>query len=726
LTRLRSAYHDPGLLSLRRAARVAVVVPIALALGYVVLDNVQTALFAAFGAFAPLVFAHFGGPPWPRARAYAVTMLAGAVLVVLGTALTDELIPATIGAFAVGLGVRIAATFGGYVEGAGLTLILAYVLAVTVAVPFDEVTWRLIGWLGAGVLVTLAAVTLWPRYERANMMRCAADACRALAAAALDPARVPAAIDSVERFRDVCAHTPNRPAGPSARDRALILVIDQLFRLGAYIRGVASAGDDRLVAQIGATLEATADRLDGGDAVPDLLEIERAREAHREQIGDQVGSMLAAGAPVDDVIDRLDSSFGPRLASYAAMSAATNTLILTGEAVPPNDEFEIPPDAPPPPNLGETIRFGIRELRHQFVSSSPRFQDAVRGAIGIAIAVFIAIAAALGHAFWVVLGTLAVLRSNAAGTGRTAVQAILGTTVGFIAGSALMLSIGTGETGLWIALPITVFLAGYCPTAIHFVVGQAAFTVFVVVLFNLVDPVGWEVGLVRVEDVAIGATVSLVVGVLVWPRGGREALRRSAAAAYRTGASYLEDGFHLIANGRLGRDREADRIALAAATHRSVDSLRQHLGEPGAHLPENVWRMLLVGPRHLRAAGDSTARLASRYAIPVNGAAPRLAEPAGQLGARYVALGDALDAGSPDAARATVAGADGHPAVAAREQVKAALERWRGSPDREARDTALVLAWARDWMLLLEAVADDVANPVAALAASAAEPWWRR
>ena len=41
------------------------------------------------------------------------------------------------------------------------------------------------------------------------------------------------------------------------------------------------------------------------------------------------------------------------------------------------------------------------------------------------------------HGFWVVLGTLSVLRTNAASTGATAFKAITGTVAGFVVGSAL-------------------------------------------------------------------------------------------------------------------------------------------------------------------------------------------------------------------------------------------------------------------------------------------------
>lgn len=89
-------------------------------------------------------------------------------------------------------------------------------------------------------------------------------------------------------------------------------------------------------------------------------------------------------------------------------------------------------------------------------------------------AVAIADLSGVKHGFWVVLGTLSVLRTSASATGATAWRGLAGTVVGFVVG---------------------------------------------VVLFNLLAPVGWKVGLLRIEDVAIGCAVSFAVGVLLWPRG---------------------------------------------------------------------------------------------------------------------------------------------------------------------------------------------------------------
>ncbi len=145
------------------------------------------------------------------------------------------------------------------------------------------------------------------------------------------------------------------------------------------------------------------------------------------------------------------------------------------------------------------------------------FRNAVRGAIGLAIAVAIAEITDAQHGFWVVLGTMSVLRSSAFGTGATTVRAVGGTAVGVVIASAIMLAVADHTALLWLLLPLGVFVSGIAPSMISFVAGQAAFSVTVIMLFNIVQPVGWKVGLTRIEDVAIGCGVSIVVGVLFWP-----------------------------------------------------------------------------------------------------------------------------------------------------------------------------------------------------------------
>ncbi len=173
-----------------------------------------------------------------------------------------------------------------------------------------------------------------------------------------------------------------------------------------------------------------------------------------------------------------------------------------------------------------------RRLTSHLSFRSVWFRNALRGAVGLALAVAVVEIAAVEHGFWVVLGTLSVLRSNALGTGATALRAIGGTTVGFLVGSAIIIGIGDQSVVLWVLLPLAVLVSGVAPLMISFAAGQAGFTLVVVILFNIIDPTGWKLGLTRIEDVAIGCGVSIVVGLLFWPRGATAALGRAMSAAF--------------------------------------------------------------------------------------------------------------------------------------------------------------------------------------------------
>jgi hypothetical protein len=70
--------------------------------------------------------------------------------------------------------------------------------------------------------------------------------------------------------------------------------------------------------------------------------------------------------------------------------------------------------------------------------------------------------------------------------------------------------IGTRDAWYWAILPLTVFASAYASSAVGFMAGQAAFTVFAVVLFCILLPHQADVGMLRVGDIAIGGGVSLV------------------------------------------------------------------------------------------------------------------------------------------------------------------------------------------------------------------------
>jgi uncharacterized membrane protein YccC len=262
----------------------------------------------------------------------------------------------------------------------------------------------------------------------------------------------------------------------------------------------------------------------------------------------------------------------------------------------------------------------------------------------LAVAVYIAQRTGLQHGFWVVLGTLSVLRSNALGTGWSIVSALAGTAVGIVLGALLVIGIGTHEAVLWGGLTVAVFLAAYAPRAIAFAAGQAGFTVVLFLLFNIIQPVGWSVGLVRVEDVAIGFAISLLVGLLFWPRGAAALLLDELATAYARGAAYVVATARRLSEGE-SEDSDRSGRAANAALHRLDDAFRQYLAERSAtaYNVEDV-AALVGGAARVRRAAQSLAAL-GRMTDPnthVERCARNLDGELQALQAWYIAFGSAL------------------------------------------------------------------------------------
>ena len=99
-------------------------------------------------------------------------------------------------------------------------------------------------------------------------------------------------------------------------------------------------------------------------------------------------------------------------------------------------------------------------LRHASVRSV-WFVNSLRAAAALSAAVLVAEVSSVQHGFWVVLGTLSVLRTSASATGATALSALAGTVVGFVdrrrAAGRDRRRLGSA---LWAALPVAIFVAG--------------------------------------------------------------------------------------------------------------------------------------------------------------------------------------------------------------------------------------------------------------------------
>ncbi|MGE5135843.1 MAG: FUSC family protein [Gemmatimonadota bacterium] len=726
LASLRPAWSTPAAL---RAVRATIVVPGMFALAYEVIGDLQMATFAAFGGFATLVLAAFGGRRRDKALAHLGLALAGSVLIVIGTAVNASVAVATIVTLPVVFAVLFAGIAGPNVAAGGTAALLAYVLPAASPGTLAMVPSRLAGWWLASVVGTGAVLLLSPR-PPGDRLRAAVAASASALAAQLDAGlrgegtagSREASIAAKHRLMSAFAETPYRPTGLTVADQALASLVELLEwattviceSLSEYedLRPVPAVERDLFAATRDA-LGGVAALLEGGQAQPDAARLQAALDA----------SMLALRRmPAGDgqFADAVHLSFHARTVGLAARTAVADALIAARRADPDTIAesarrwYGMPADAAGPQRqLGLLAAASGAAWRHASLRSA-WFVNSVRGAAALAAAVLVADLGGVQHGFWVVLGTLSVLRTSASATGATALRALAGTVAGFVIGAALMLAIGTGPIGLWVALPMAVLFAAYAPGTLPFAVGQAAFTVVVSVLYNLLVPIGWQIGVVRIEDVAIGCAVSVAVGVLFWPRGASAVVADSLADTFRETGRY----FAQSVNWALGlRTATPDPSRAVTTELRLDDGLRGLLTEQGTkHLAtQDLWR-LLGGTVRLRLTAQSLAGLPSPDAEP-DLASETLSGQAARLAGWFDDVADQLARPSrlpPDQARA---GTPAAPALAV-----PALSAVAASATAQTLPCTL---WVEQHLQHLQPSLQALIGPVTEIARLRRTPWWR-
>lgn len=704
--------RDPGLASLRRAARVAVVAPIVFAWYLEVADEPTAAMFAVFCAFALLGFADFGGAPGPRTRAYLVLTATGAVLLVLGTVLNPVPVAAALVAVVVAAAARFAGCFGGYLQASVSPVVLAFVLGATVPEgPGGSIGTRVVAWIAAGVLSAVAALVLWPRRERLVLRARVGRAAAALALGVRDVGRTGRV--SPEQAQAISAEVglmerslvqPRRPAGPSAHDVVFVYAADQVRRLATFVLDTAEApapegGLTPALAHAAAdALDAAAECLTTG-RLPPRLEIAVSEcLARRLDAISAPKARIEAGADASAVVDAVDATFAVRQIVFLAASLATNAATLAGGTLRIGDS-PVAGSAPGPLEVPATHWTGaLRRLREllatHLVPTSTWAQDSLRAGCAVGAAVAVALLWDLQHGFWVVLGTLSVLRSNAFSTGRTALDAAVGTAIGFAVSAVVLAFVGFDHFGLWVVVVLSLFLSAYAPQALGFVAGQVCFTVLVVALFNLIDPEGWRTGLVRFEDIIIGVIVSAVVALLFWPRRAVHELRATVSAAFAALGEGLGPAFR-------GAPDSAPVHRAERRAHAAYEGyLSEQLGAPPAERP---WAVLLATASQGRGAIVTLERhpeLSALEATDPLGAA--LGEAADGVASGCAALADRIAAADPGVMPPDAAWDPEAVAARTRPSVTAAVgAHEHDGPFDGALEAALAGAFARDGLVAL-------------------------
>ena len=600
---------DPGFLAVKRAVRVTLAACVAFYFSLYVVDDTQMATFASFGCIALGALSEVTGTPGQRTKTYGAALLAGIVLVTIGTMLAVNTWAAVAGMLVIGFMIAYAGVGGPRVVGAVNGLQLLYILPSFPPYVPEALGSRLIGLVLAVGLLAIADRLIWPPPVPMPFSHRLADAIQGVRhrlVALLEPdgdrqASSKPNTDVAVDLRLSGIPPLERPTGPGRRDRAAVhagtLVRGLEARVGALDelieRSQGAAVHAKGVQLLGVTarsLSESAEVLDHGGPDPDTAPVEAGLS---EYVHWREAPFV--GTESDPAL-RFRLRYAVAIEELAAWTRdlAMAVGIMQGARVP----------EPPTRSVAEPFWYASRStlslwfirFRGHFTPRSVFFQNAIRLAVGLAAARLIAGVFDLSHGFWMLLATLTLMRTSVAMTRAAVVPAFLGTVAGGLIAAAVLALAGGDSVVYEVAFPFVMLLALAAGPIAGPVAGQALFTLLVAMLFAQMAPVSWQIAEVRVFDVVLGGLLGAVVGLLVWPFGAKGEMRRTARATLDAAADDLESTVRSLTHREVASSGQEDAATQAVHLMMLADSTYAQYRSELSSRPDPVdwWGVLRV------------------------------------------------------------------------------------------------------------------------------------
>ena len=623
---------DPGHVGLHRGIRAAVGVTIAMAIALYAFPGTPASVIAAFGSVAILGTADFGGSMRRRTSSLLATGVAGAALVVVGGLAALSIPSIVIVTFFVTGGLAFIVALRGSFANACPALTTVYVASAMVATSIDAIPHLLAGWAIAVIVALPITLFLLPRRNLAPVRAACASSLRALADAidargAGRPVDRSAITASLAQLQDSYLGNPFRASGLRAPDRALLILAGQVEALltavdrgGGYpqaVSGLPCTGE--LIAASGACLHATADALESQAACPSAGAVVDLWQEQWESAVQALGQ-VGLGTPADRV-DLVDTAFPDRA---MAISVVRLNILVRRVLRAPEEHFDESQHTIPEPPLAHPWR----DLGHQVSLRSPWMRLALRTGVGLALATLVVEIIGIDHGFWVVLGVIATLRMDGVATIKTSLLALGGTFIGALIGYLILATNGNHPTLLWVGLVLVTFLAVYTQATTAYIVGQAAFSLFVIVASSIANwPPELSIATQRIVDIGYGAAISVAVALLMWPRGVVSGLLDNVVDAITRASRVLENAIaDMVEGGTRVTPTELMESTAAFSRSREVIEVSLNSRAPDAVAHATQWQHVIDNMRTLTVGGHLIAGWSSDRP-PIESLVPALGAP---------------------------------------------------------------------------------------------------
>src|SRR3989440_942355 len=335
-----------------RTLRAVLVIPSLFALTFEGFGNLQMALFAAFGGFASLIMAYFGGSRRDKLIAHVGLAVIGSFGLIIGTAVSGITWLAVLVTIPVTFGIFFAGVAGPNAASGVTAALLPYVLPVATPGTVSMIPDRLAGWWLASVVST-AAVLLIPAPSPGHRLRpAAARSAHALAEHLEASARgtAPAAItqacqEAKHQLMTAFAGTPYRPVGLATADQGMASVVQLLEWCTSLIADAteghpnldqAAPADRDLFAMTAVVLGQAGDLLAGtSQRHPDTDALDRQHEVTAAYHESAAEAMEREGETAGDSVEVIARhAFHAQAIALVVRNIVADALIATRRADP--------------------------------------------------------------------------------------------------------------------------------------------------------------------------------------------------------------------------------------------------------------------------------------------------------------------------------------------------------------------------------------------------------